>query len=65
MTEIEYTITQIYKEHGAYVIDSNTSWYGRLTFTQEEFDELGRPTVNDVLLLDIRILSEKANKDES
>lgn len=64
MTEIEYEITQVYREHGAFVIESNTSWYGRLTFCEEDFNKMGRPTAGDRLILSLRLSKPKANKNE-
>ena len=64
MTEIEYEITQIYREHDRYALVSHTAWLGNLVLSEEEFDGVGRPTVGDVLILSLRPSEQKVKTDE-
>lgn len=62
MSEIEYRITEVYSEHGRFVICSHTAWLGKLSLSKEEFEEIGRPTVGDTLILSLCPSNQSTNK---
>lgn len=64
MIEMEYEITQIYREHDGYVLVSHSTWLGNIVLSEEDFDGVGRPTVGDVLILSLRG-SEQSASDET
>lgn len=62
MNEIRYVIRGVYTENDRYRITSHTSWLGDLVLSENEFNEAGRPTAGDELILTLRPSEQSASE---
>lgn len=63
MKKIKIFVKSVYNEDDSFVLKFKTDWIGDLTLSKTEFDNMGRPTAGDELLVVIQSL-ERSLKHE-
>ena len=54
MSEIRYLVRSVRKESDRYTIMSHTSWLGDIVLSEKEFNDAGRPTAGDEVIMTLR-----------
>ena len=64
MSEIRYLIKGVWNETDRFRITSHTSWLGDLVLSEKEFNDVGRPTAGDEIILTLRPSNQSMRNDD-